>query len=172
MHDENEARWRLRHDPEIQVRMSWPTLIPTALAYVATELEMQIGEVAYVYLIESKHFGGREEIKRHFAPIVDSHATPDWEHVYYVPNFSGVLGPFWDAAVPHLSAALRDARAVGATKVGLKLRAELAKVSGGSARNRIIVDAVEGVIETLTRQALADLKKTDRPADAAGFAAN
>jgi hypothetical protein len=145
-----------------------------ALAYVATELQMHVGKVAYAYLLADESFGKRETIKRHFAPIVDLNSVPDWEHVYYPKDFGGVLGHHWLNAVGDLSRAVHNASGMGVTKFGHDLAARLAKAGSDSMRRGLIADAVEGVIGTLTRQALADLNKAeaDRPTDAAGFAAN
>ena len=172
MHDENEARRMLRTDERFHAQMAWPSRIAMALAYVATELQMHVGKVAYAYLMASESFGKRETIKRHFAPIVDLNSVPDWEHVYYPKNFGGVLGPYWLDVVNQISRAVHNASAIGVTKFGRDLTAALAKAGSDSMRQRLIADAVEGVIGTLTRQALADLNNADRPADAAGFAAN
>lgn len=164
----------LRTDKRFHAEMAWPSRIAMALAYVATELQMHVGKVAYAYLMASESFGKRETIKRHFAPIVHLNSVPDWEHVYYPKDFGGVLGPYWLDVVHHLSRAMHDASGIGVTKFGRDLTAALAKAGSDSMRRGLIADAVEGVIGTLTRQALADLDKTeaDRPADAAGFAAN
>jgi hypothetical protein len=75
----------------------WPTLLAPALAYVAVELDVHVGRVAYAYLRQSQHFvvpGKQHEdvVKNFFAPLIDGNRTFDPNAVWQHADFGGVLG--------------------------------------------------------------------------------